>query len=315
MDWASREGSKTPGKTLVVGASYVALECAGFLTALGYDTTVMVRSILLRGFDREYSDKIGEFMEATHTKFIRGCVPIKIEKQSDHKFKVFWNVEGKEQSDVYDTVVSAIGRIADTSKLGLESVGITTAKNGEIICADNNEQTNVPNIYAIGDVVQGMPTLTPVAIQSGKLLARRLYGNSTETMDYDLIPTTVFTPIEYGAIGLSEDQAIEKYGASNIEIYHKEVSPLEWQLVEGKPTGIARCKLLCVKDEDMKVVGLHILCPNAGEVTQGFALGMKKGATFADFSNTVGIHPTVAEDFCTLTVTKSSGEDAAAGGC
>lgn len=315
MDWTAREGKQEPGKTLVIGASYVALECAGFLTGLGYDTTVMVRSILLRGFDREYADHIGDYMEKTHTKFIRGCVPSSIEKLPDHTFMVSWVIDGTTHSDVYDTVISAIGRYADTSALGVDAVGVNLAKNGKIVCAGNNEQTSVPNIYAIGDVVAGMEELTPVAIQSGIMLARRLYGGSTELMDYDLIPTTVFTPIEYGACGISEDDAIEKYGADDIEVYHKECAPLEWQLVEEKPTGIARCKLVCVKSQNMRVVGLHILCPNAGEVTQGFALGMRKGATFKDFCDTVGIHPTVAEDFTTLTITKASGEDAAAGGC
>lgn len=315
MDWTSREGTQEPGKTLVVGASYVALECAGFLTGLGYDTTVMVRSILLRGFDREYSDLIGDYM-GQHTKFIRGSVPTKIEQLADKRFQVFWNVEGKEESDIYDTVIAAIGRRADTSKLGLETIGVETSKNGKIICADHNDQTNVPNVYAVGDVVQDMLELTPVAIQAGILLARRLYSSKQQTMDYDLIPTTVFTPIEYGACGLSEEQATEKYGADDLEIYHKELSPLEWELSSAsKPAGIARCKLICLKSENLLVVGLHILAPNSGEITQGFATAMRKGATYRDFQDTVGIHPTVAEDFTTLTVTKSSGESAAGSGC
>jgi len=314
MDWNATE-KKEPGKTLVVGASYVALECAGFFSALGYDTTVMVRSILLRGFDREYSDKIGEYMEQTGTKFIKGSVPSKIEKTDQGQYKVFWSKDNTEESAVYDTVIAAIGRYADTTKLGLAEAKVETVKNGKIVCAGLNDQTSVPNIYAIGDVVDGMQELTPVAIQAGIFLARRLYGNSTQTMNYDLIPTTVFTPIEYGACGLSEEDALAKYGDSDIEIYHKELSPLEWELVHEKPKGIARAKLICVKSEKSRVVGLHVLGPNCGEITQGFALGMKLGATFQDFCDTIGIHPTVAEDFTTLAVTKASGEDAGAAGC
>lgn len=310
MDWSTTE-KKEPGKTLVVGASYVALECAGFFTALGYDTTVMVRSILLRGFDREYSEKIGDYMEQTGTRFVRGFVPEKIEKQSNGQLKVFW----AGQSDVFDTVVAAVGRYADTKNLGLAEAKVETAKNGKIVCAGKNEQTSTPNIYAIGDVVDGMLELTPVAIQAGIFLARRLYGNSKQLMDYDLIPTTVFTPIEYGACGLSEEDAIARYGEDDIEVYHKELAPLEWELVHDKPKGIARAKLICQKSQNMKVIGLHILGPNCGEITQGFALGMRMGATYKDFSDTVGIHPTVAEDFTTLTVTKASGADAAAAGC
>lgn len=314
MDWTTTP-KQQPGKTLVVGASYVALECAGFFAALGYDTTVMVRSILLRGFDREYSDKIGEYMEQSGTKFIKGSVPSKIEKTESGQYKVFWSRDSNEESEVYDTVVAAIGRYADTSKLGCEAAKIETAKNGKIICEGKNEQTSVPNIYAIGDVVEGMLELTPVAIQSGIFLARRLYGDSTQMMNYDLIPTTVFTPIEYGACGLSEEDALAKYGESDIEVYHKELAPLEWELVHDKPKGIARAKLICLKSENMRVVGLHILGPNCGEITQGFALAMKLGATFKDFKDTVGIHPTVAEDFTTMSVTKSSGDDASASGC
>lgn len=315
MDWSSTP-KQEPGKTLVVGASYVALECAGFFTALGYETTVMVRSILLRGFDREYSDKIGEYMEQTGTKFVRGCVPSKIEKTGSGAFNVFWQSEDqKETSEEYDTVVIAIGRTADVKKLGLDSVKVQTAKTGKIICAGKNEQTSCPNIYAIGDVVDGMLELTPVAIKSGIFLARRLFGGSSQLMDYNMIPTTVFTPIEYGACGISEEDALAKYGEDDIEVYHKELSPLEWEMLHDKPKGISRAKLVCVKSENMRVVGLHVLGPNCGEITQGYAVAMRLGATFKDFSDTVGIHPTVSEDFTTLTVTKASGASAAGSGC
>jgi thioredoxin reductase (NADPH) len=306
---------KTPGKTLVVGASYVALECAGFLQGVGYDTTIMVRSILLRGFDQEYANYIGDFMEKVGMKFLRSATPTKIVKMDDGKFQVFWNQNGVEGSDIYDTVIAAIGRKPDTSKLGLENVGVKTAPSGKIICANGNEQTSVPNIYAIGDCVHDMLELTPVAVQSAVLLAKRLYGNSKQTMAYDLIATTVFTPIEYGACGLSEEDAIARFGAEDVEVYHKEVSPLEWQLVKSKPEGIARCKLICLKSDNLRIVGMHILAPNSGEIMQGFAAAMRKGSTYHDFQDTVGIHPTVAEDFTTLTITKSSGADAAASGC
>lgn len=311
IDWAGKE----PGKTLCVGASYVSLECAGFLTGLGYDTSIMVRSILLRGFDRECADKIGEYMEKTGTKFIRDAIPHKIVKQDNGKLEVFWKTDGKDVSEVFDTVVVAIGRDADTSKLGLDKVGVQTSKNGKILCPQNNDQTAVPNIYAIGDVVEGMMELTPVAIQAAILLANRLFAGKTQTMDYDTIATTVFTPLEYGTIGLSEEAAIERYGADKLEIYHKGLSPLEWEMVKEKPEGYALAKLICLKEESMRVVGFHVLAPNAGEITQGYAVAMRKGATYQDFADTVGIHPTVSEDFTTLTVTKSSGASAKSSGC
>jgi pyruvate/2-oxoglutarate dehydrogenase complex dihydrolipoamide dehydrogenase (E3) component len=231
-----------PGKTLVVGASYVALECAGFLAGMGYDTTVMVRSILLRGFDLQCADMIGDHMEAHGAKFQRSRVPTRIERTEDGRLRVFSKgvSEGSggaggeaETSDVYDTVFTAVGRYADTAKLNLEAAGVVAGKDGKLVTV--GEQTNVPHIYAIGDVVKGAPELTPVAIAAGKYLARRLYGKSTEGMDYDRIATTVFTPLEYGTVGLSEEAAKEKLGEDNVEIFHSFFTPLEYSIVEERP--------------------------------------------------------------------------------
>jgi thioredoxin reductase (NADPH) len=196
-----------PGKTLVVGASYVALECAGFLTALGYDTTVMVRSILLRGFDQDMANRIGAYMENHGTKFIRGTVPTKIEKPDPNgKTIVTYEVDGQTIQAEYDTVLFAIGRYALTKELNLDKVGIRVESNGKIKVSDT-EQTEVSHIYAIGDVIYGKLELTPVAIKAGKLLAYRLFGGATEKMDYINVPTTVFTPLEYGSCGYSEEEA------------------------------------------------------------------------------------------------------------
>lgn len=124
---------KAPGKTLVVGASYVALECAGFLTAFGYDTTVMVRSIFLRGFDQDMADRIAEYMTTFHTKFIRDSTPSKLEKQDNGRIKVTYNKKGKEESDEYDTVLFAIGRYAFTGGLNMQNAGLVCEKNGKFI--------------------------------------------------------------------------------------------------------------------------------------------------------------------------------------
>lgn len=317
---------ENPGKVCVVGASYVALECAGFLTALGFDVTVLVRSILLRGFDQEMAELIRDYMIRHGTKFINGVTPSSIVKGANGRLTVTYaGKDGKEDSDEFDTVFSGIGRWADTSKLGLDKAGVKTNKNGEIPV--EKEQTNVPNIYAIGDVIEGIWELTPVAIQAGKMLVDRLYGGSSLFMDYHTIPTTVFTPLEYGAIGYAEDAAIEKFGAEALEIYHTKFCPLEWSLnvidwedtatydkVEADKTACF-CKLICLKNEDERVVGFHYCGPNAGEVTQGFAVAMRLGATKMDFDMTIGIHPTTAENFTTMRVTKASGESADAGGC
>ena len=215
----------SPGKTLCVGASYVALECAGFLTGIGLDTTVMVRSIPLRGYDLEIANRIVEYMEKSHTKFIRSATPSKIEKLSNGMLRVHYEenkyktAPGKEDShqrpkgsngyiDV-DTVLAAIGRYPDTKGLNLEAVGIKTNLKGEIF-TDNADCSNVDNIFAIGDCAVGRPELTPVAIQAGKMLARRLVGQSKRLMDYARVATTVFTPIEYGCVGEPEDNFMTK---------------------------------------------------------------------------------------------------------
>jgi len=301
---------KSPGKTLCVGASYISLECAGFLAGLGYDTTVAVRSILLRGFDRECADKIESYMQDHGVNFKYFVVPKKLEKVAGDKIRVTFSDESQ---DEYDTVLVAIGRSADTSNLGLNSVGIATGKNGKIPTV--YEQTSCSNVYAIGDVMEGCPELTPVAIQAGLSLARRLFGGSSEAMDYQNVCTTVFTPLEYGTVGLSEEDAIEKFETENIEIYHKSFVPLEWSISEKRSHHDGFCKVICDKSDNMRVVGIHYLGPNAGEVMQGFGVAMKKSFTFKDLEDTVGIHPTTAEEIVTLSITKSSGEDAAAGGC
>ena len=301
---------KSPGKTLCVGASYISLECAGFLAGLGYDTTVAVRSILLRGFDRECAEFIGNYMGDHGITFKREVVPKKLEKVDKDQIKVTFS-DGSE--DIFDTVLVAIGRSADTEKLGLENVGIkANSRNGKI--PTTYEQTECPNIYAIGDVMESCPELTPVAIQAGVSLSRRLFGGSKEPMDYKSICTTVFTPIEYGTVGYSEDEAIETFGKDNIEVYHKSFIPLEWSLSDSRSHHQAFTKVIVDSSTD-KILGIHFLGPSAGEVMQGYGVAIKKGLTMKDLMDTVGIHPTSSEEIVTLAVTKRSGEDAAAGGC
>lgn len=291
-----------PGKTLVVGASYVALECAGFLTALGYDTTVMVRSILLRGFDQDMASLIGQHMELYHTKFIRGAVPVKMEKPDPNGqiLVTFKDGEGEKQES-YDTVLFAIGRYADTAKLNCAGAGLTMESNGKFK-VDEGERTNVANIYAIGDVSYGKMELTPTAIKAGKMLAKRLYAGATEMMNYELVPTTVFTPIEYGTVGLTEVDAQARFGPENIATYHTKFTPLEWcydkTAAEGKRT--AYVKVLVNKADSNRVVGFHMCAPNAGEITQGVGIGFKCGMTKEHLDSVVGIHPTVAEEMVLL---------------
>ncbi|XP_039653277.1 thioredoxin reductase 3 [Perca fluviatilis] len=308
-----------PGKTLVIGASYVALECGGFLAGLGLDVTIMVRSILLRGFDQDMANRAGEHMEEHGVKFLRKYVPVKIEElEAGTPGKLKVTAKSTETDELiegeYNTVLIAVGRDACTDKVGLDKAGVkVNPKNGKISVNDE-EQTNVPHIYAIGDILDGKWELTPVAIQAGKLLARRLYGGSTLKCDYVNVPTTVFTPLEYGSCGLSEDRATELYGQDNLEVFHSLFWPLEFT-VPGRDNNKCYAKIICNKLDNDRVIGFHYLGPNAGEVTQGFGVAMKCGATKEQLDSTIGIHPTCAEIFTTLDVTKSSGGDITQSGC
>lgn len=301
---------QNPGKTLCVGASYISLECAGFLAGFGNDVTVAVRSILLRGFDRECVARIGAYMEDHGVKFKREVVPTKLAKVGEKIHVTFSDGTSEE----YDTVLAAVGRLADTDKLGLDKVGVKINPSDRKIIA-THEQSSTPNIYAVGDVMYGCPELTPVAIQAGQLLARRLFGGSKEAMDYVNICTTVFTPIEYSCVGLSEDDAIAKFGEGNIEVYIREFMPLEWSMSHHRASHAAFTKVVVDKQPNENVLGIHYVGPNAGEVMQGYGTAMKQGLTFGVLKETVGIHPTSSEEIVTLSITKSSGEDAAAGGC
>uniref|UniRef100_A0A8C3IET6 Thioredoxin reductase 1, cytoplasmic n=1 Tax=Chrysemys picta bellii TaxID=8478 RepID=A0A8C3IET6_CHRPI len=292
-----------PGKTLVVGASYVALECAGFLAGLGLDVTVMVRSILLRGFDQEMANKIGEHMEEHGVKFIKEFVPTKVERIEEGtpgKLKVIaQSTDGREIIEgEYNTVLLAVGRDACTRTIGLDKVGVKINERSGKIPVSDEEQTNVPYIYAIGDVLEGKLELTPVAIQAGRLLARRLYAGATLKCDYVNVPTTVFTPLEYGACGFSEETALEKFGEENIEVYHSYFWPLEWT-VPSRDNNKCYAKIICNIQDNERVIGFHVLGPNAGEVTQGFSAAIKCGLTKAQLDNTIGIHPVCAEVYLT----------------
>uniref|UniRef100_A0A8C6UJ69 thioredoxin-disulfide reductase (NADPH) n=1 Tax=Neogobius melanostomus TaxID=47308 RepID=A0A8C6UJ69_9GOBI len=288
-----------PGKTLVIGASYVALECGGFLAGLGLDVTVMVRSILLRGFDQDMANRAGEYMEGHGVKFLRQYVPTKIEElEAGTPGRLKVTAKSTETDEIfegeYNTVLIAVGRDACTDKIGLDKAGVkVNAKNGKIPVNDE-EQTNVPHIHAIGDILEGKWELTPVAIQAGKLLARRLYAGSKLKCDYVNVPTTVFTPLEYGSCGLSEERALELYGEENLEIYHSQFWPLEFT-VPGRDNNKSYAKIICNKLDNERVIGFHYLGPNAGEVTQGFGAAIKCGVTKELLDVTIGIHPTCAE--------------------
>lgn len=258
------------------------------------------------------ANRIADHMKTTHTKFIEAAIPTKLEKLENGKIKVHYETAGEEKTDEYDTVLFAIGRYALTKGLNLQNAEVVAEKNGKIK-VNVFEQTNIPHIYAIGDVQLGRLELTPTAIMAGQLLAQRLYGKSKLIMDYTNVPTTVFTPLEYGCCGLSEEQALEQHGEDAIDVYHTAFKPLEWAF--NKMTERSGYVKVIVHKKTQKVLGFHILCPNAGEVTQGMGIAMKCGLTKDKLDATVGIHPTVAEECVDLHITKRDDPNATKTGC
>ncbi|XP_048761700.2 thioredoxin reductase 2, mitochondrial-like isoform X2 [Ostrea edulis] len=230
---------KSPGKTLMVGASYIALECGGFLNGLGIDTTIMVRSRPLRQFDQQMAGLVADYMESEGTRFLKTCVPVSIDKNREGQLVVkYEDLSNRQiQEEIFDTVMFATGRHAVIKNINLEGIGVKIDEGAQKIIGDHDndhERTNVPNIYAIGDILHRRPELTPVAIMAGQMLAERLFGGSQLQMNYDLVPTTVFTPLEYGVVGMSEEEATSKYGKDSIEVYHAFYTPLEFVVPQRK---------------------------------------------------------------------------------
>jgi len=248
-------------------------------------------------------------------KFLREMVPDKFEKTADGKVKVY--VQGKEL-DTYDTVLMAVGREGCASWLDVEKAGLTVEKQGKLKVNDD-DQTIVPHIYAIGDVAQGKPELTPVAIQAGRYLVRRLFGKSTKRMDYVDVATAVFTPIEYGAVGYSEEDAITKYGKDNVKVYHSAAMPLEWNVnphrASKKEQGYMKVITVPDKTGDEWVIGFHVLGGHAGEIIQGIAVAIKCKLNKQTLDDTVGIHPTFAESYTTMSELKVEGVELKKAGC
>lgn len=307
-----------PGRTLVVGGGYVALECAGFLNGIGRDVTVMVRSIPLRGFDRGMVDKVVQFMEGLGVGFLHGETPTRFFKCPKGKI----TVEGGWGSyDGFDTVLLAMGRRPCTASLGLGHVGVAVGIDGKVRVDPITHQTTNSAIFAIGDAAVGTHELTPIAIRNGRQFADEAFpkqvltsGSFVRTVGgRRIVPTTVFTPLEYGCVGMTEEEAISTLGADAIDVFHSDIIPLEWALPHLS-TNACYMKMIVDKRTDL-VLGFHMVSPSAGEITQGVAVAMTAGATKSHFDTTLGIHPTMAEEMTRLTITRASGISPAKEGC
>lgn len=308
-----------PGKTLCVGAGYIGVECAGFLAGFGFDVTLMARSLLLRDFDKMVVDLLSSNLMDRNVTIKFGAQPVEIQKVSEgspptlkvtYESKECVHHPGSRCEMEFNTVLLAVGRKPMTQPLNLEVIPRVEIDEEGYIITDGNEQTGIPNIFAIGDCAQGRPKLTPSAVQAGRWLARRIFGKGlSKLVDYSTIPTTIFSPVEYGSCGYSEEAAIKEFGEKKIEVYHKSSVPLEFSL--SKRDGDAMyAKLICLKKrrkkKDEKVIGFHYFGPYAGDITVGFAMAIKRKCSKEEFNELVGIHPTCAEIFTDINVLKNS---------
>ena len=285
-----------PKKVLVVGGGYIAVEFAGIFNGLGVETTLVYRGEEpLRGFDDDVRRFAIEEMKKKGIQFKLENNIKEIKKQSQG-LQVFFE-DGTES--LVDEVLYATGRVPHTQDLGLENVDVELNSRGAIV-VDDGFKTSVPNIYAIGDVI-GRIQLTPVALAEGMALARHFYNNQPIEVDYDCIPTAVFCQPNIGTVGLTEQEARKKY--TDIEVYLSEFKPMKHTL--SGDDGRVLMKLIVDNTSD-KVLGVHMVGDEAGEIIQGMGVALKAGATKEVFDNTIGIHPTSAEEFVTMRTPKRS---------
>ncbi|KAF4335407.1 glutathione reductase [Fusarium beomiforme] len=289
-----------PGKVALVGAGYITVELAGMLNALGTEVHVFIRhDKLLRTFDEMIQDDIVSEYERAGIHIHKQSNVEKVEKTG--KLTLYYSDStGQGKLEGLDTLIWAIGRSPEVEGLGLDVVGVKQNERGQII-TDKYQNTNVENIYSLGDVV-GKIELTPVAIAAGRKLSDRLFGGeefNTSNLNYDLIPSVVFAHPEVGFIGLTQEDAERKYGRDNIKIYKSFFTATYYTIMDQEDKRLSKYKLIC-QGKDEKIIGLHILGLGSGEILQGFGVAIKMGATKKDFDNCVAIHPTSAEELVTL---------------
>jgi glutathione reductase (NADPH) len=284
-----------PKRMAIIGSGYIAMEFSSILNKLGVDVHLVVRDGKpLKQFDSMISKALLELIKLKKIKLYKHHEVKKITRGTQKKLTLHCN-KNKKITNI-DTVLFAIGRHPCTNSLNLRAAGVKLTKD-KYIAADKWETTNVPHIYAIGDVT-GKKLQTPVAVAAGRKLASRLFGaQKFDFLDYDNIPTAIFTHPPAASVGLTEQQAVEKYGRKYLDIYETKFASLYYAL--GKKKIFSYIKLITIK-KSQQVIGCHCVDNHADEIIQGFAVAIQMGATKKDFDNTVGIHPTSAEELLTL---------------
>jgi len=285
--------TERPARVGVVGSGYVAVELAGMLAALGTRVTLCMRyDRPLRSFDRLLSTALMREMISHGIELLTQAIPERIAAR-DSALEL--GLADRRVVGPFDCVLWATGRRPATDDLSLARAGVRTDAAG-FIPTDKFQNTNIPGVYAIGDVT-GRDPLTPVAVAAGRRLADRVFGGQAERyLSYDLIPTVIFTHPPIGTLGLTEAEARERFGA-DLKVYTSAFTPLYHALTPTKHR--AEMKLVCAGPEE-RIVGLHVIGAGADEMLQGFAVAVKMGARKVDFDDTLAIHPTAAEELVTM---------------
>lgn len=283
-----------PERTAVVGAGYIAVELAGVLNALGSKTHLFVRKHApLRSFDPLLTETLVEVMKVEGPTLHTQAIPTAVVKNKDGSLTLKLE-DGREQT--VDCLIWAIGREPANDKLNVEMAGVELDEKG-YVKVDKYQNTNVPGVYAVGDNT-GAVELTPAAVAAGRRLSERLFNNKPdEYLDYNNIPTVVFSHPTIGTVGLTEPQAREEYGDDQVKVYQSSFTAMYTAVTRHRQP--SRMKLVCVGTEE-KIIGIHGIGLGMDEILQGFAVVLKMGATKRDFDNTVAIHPTAAEEFVTM---------------
>lgn len=288
------ELQQCPKKVAIVGSGYIAVELAGVLNALGSDVTMFLRKQhVLRDFDAMLRETLLEQMLDQGIDIRARTQISEIIKQADGSLSI---IDDKgNTTDGYDEVIWAIGRHPNTEGMKLDAINLECDEDG-YIQTDLFQNTNVEDVFALGDVT-GRAPLTPVAIAAGRRLGDRLYNNQKDRhLDYKMIATSVFSHPPIGTVGLTEDEARKEHGDA-VKIYQTRFTAMYNSMTRHEvPTAM---KLVCIGAQE-KVVGCHIIGPGSDEMLQGFAVAMRMGATKKDFDDTVAIHPTSAEELVTM---------------
>ncbi len=283
-----------PPRALISGGGYIACEFASVFHGLGVETTLIHRgNLILRGFDDDIRRHVSDEMQKKGITILYERDFDRIEKHEANGRTVYRTcLEGNEVHES-ELILCAIGRLPNTDGLGLKEAGVATGARHAII-VDEHYQTSVPSIYAVGDVIDRYQ-LTPVALAEGTAVAKNLFGNQPTVVDYENIPTAVFCSPNIGTVGLTEKEARERHG--DVNIFRSVFRPLKHTLSGRDEKTLMK---LVVDARSDRVLGVHMAGPEAGEIVQGLAVALKAGATKAVFDQTIGIHPTAAEEFVTM---------------